>query len=69
MSSSEDKELLMNYLNNRSTNYDYFKSVFEQAKKNTDSLTTGRAAIVFIGYRALKSVENQMYIFDEIMKI
>jgi hypothetical protein len=47
MSSSEDKELLMNYLNNRSTNYDYFKSVFEQAKKKTDSLTTGRAATTF----------------------
>ena len=47
MSSSEDKELLMNYLNNRSTNYDYFKSVFEQANKNTDSLTTGRAATTF----------------------
>ena len=25
-------------------NYDNFKSVFEQAKKNTDLLTTGRAA-------------------------
>jgi hypothetical protein len=47
MSSNEDKELLMNYLNNRSTNYDYFKSVFEQAKKNIDSLTTGRAATTF----------------------
>ena len=47
MSSSEDKELLMNYLNNRRTNYDYFKSVFEQAKKNTHSLTTGRAATTF----------------------
>ena len=47
MSSSEDKELLMNYLNSRSTNYDYFKSVFEQANKNTDSLTTGRAATTF----------------------
>ena len=47
MSSSEDKELLMNYLNSRSTNYDYFKSVFEQTNKNTDSLTTGRAATTF----------------------
>jgi hypothetical protein len=47
MSSSEDKELLMNHLNSRSTNYDYFKSVFEQVKKNTDSLTTGRAATTF----------------------
>jgi hypothetical protein len=47
MSSSEDKELLMDYLNSRSMNYDYFKSVFEQAKKNTDSLTTGRAATTF----------------------
>ena len=47
MSSSEDKELLMNYLNSRSMNYDYFKSVFEQAKKNTDSLTTGRATTTF----------------------
>ena len=34
----------MNYLNSRSMNYDNFKSVFEQAKKNTDLLTTGRAA-------------------------
>ena len=38
------KELLMNYLNRRSMNYDNFKSVFEQAKKNTDLLTTERAA-------------------------
>ena len=44
VSSSEFKELLMNYLNSRSMNYDNFKSVFEQAKKNTDFLTTGRAA-------------------------
>lgn len=37
----------MNYLNSRSTNYDNFKSVFEQAKKSTDLLTTGRAAMAF----------------------
>ena len=34
----------MNYLNSRSMNYDNFKSVFEKVKKNTDFLTTGRAA-------------------------
>jgi hypothetical protein len=78
MSSSEDKELLMDYLNSRSMNYDNFKSVFEQAKKNSDSLTTGRAAtafdVVFDELKkdndALKLLVQTVYLFsDEIDRL
>lgn len=78
MSSSEFKELLMNYLNSRSMNYDDFKSVFEQAKKNTDLLTTGRAAtaldVVFDELKkdndALKLLVQTVYLFsDEIDRL
>lgn len=78
MSSSEFKELLMNYLNSRSMNYDNFKSVFEQAKKNTDLLTTGRAAaaldVVFDELKkdndALKLLVQTVYLFsDEIDRL
>ena len=78
MSSSEFKELLMNYLNSRSMNYDNFKSVFEQAKKNTDLLTTGRAAtaldVVFDELKkdndVLKTLVQTVYLFsDEIDRL
>lgn len=78
MSSSEFKELLINYLNSRSMNYDNFKSVFEQAKKNTDLLTTGRAAtaldVVFDELKkdndALKLLVQTVYLFsDEIDRL
>jgi hypothetical protein len=78
VSSSEFKELLMNYLNSRSMNYDNFKSVFEQAKKNTDLLTTGRAAtaldVVFDELKkdndALKLLVQTVYLFsDEIDRL
>jgi hypothetical protein len=78
VSSSEFKELLMNYLNSRSMNYDNFKSVFEQAKKNTDLLTTGRAAtaldVVFDELKkdndALKILVQTVYLFsDEIDRL
>ena len=78
MSSSEFKELLMNYLNSRSMNYDNFKSVFEQAKKNTDLLTTGRAAtaldVVFDELKkdndVLKTLLQTVYLFsDEIDRL
>ena len=73
MSSSEYKELLMNYLNRRSMNYDNFKSVFEQAKKNTDLLTTERAAtaldVVFDELKKdndiLKILVQTVYLFSE----
>jgi hypothetical protein len=78
VSSSEFKELLINYLNSRSMNYDNFKSVFEQAKKNTDLLTTGRAAtaldVVFDELKkdndALKLLVQTVYLFsDEIDRL
>jgi hypothetical protein len=78
VSSSEFKELLVNYLNSRSMNYDNFKSVFEQAKKNTDLLTTGRAAaaldVVFDELKkdndALKLLVQTVYLFsDEIDRL
>ena len=68
----------MNYLNSRSMNYDNFKSVFEQAKKNTDFLTTGRAAtaldVVFDELKkdndALKILVQTVYLFsDEIDRL
>jgi hypothetical protein len=78
VSSSEFKELLVNYLNSRSMNYDNFKSLFEQAKKNTDLLTTGRAAaaldVVFDELKkdndALKLLVQTVYLFsDEIDRL
>jgi DNA repair ATPase RecN len=78
VSSSEFKELLMNYLNSRSMNYDNFKSVFEQAKKNTNLLTTARAAtaldVVFDELKkdndALKLLVQTVYLFsDEIDRL
>lgn len=78
MSSSEFKELLMNYLNSRNMNYDNFKSVFEQAKKNTNFLTTGRAAtaldVVFDELKkdndVLKLLVQTVYLFsDEIDRL
>lgn len=68
----------MNYLNSRSMNYDNFKSVFEQAKKNTDLLTTGRAAtaldVVFDELKkdndVLKTLLQTVYLFsDEIDRL
>jgi hypothetical protein len=68
----------MDYLNSRSMNYDNFKSVFEQAKKNTDLLTTGRAAtaldVVFDELKkdndALKLLVQTVYLFsDEIDRL
>jgi hypothetical protein len=59
-------------------NYDNFKSVFEQAKKNTDLLTTGRAAtaldVVFDELKkdndALKLLVQTVYLFsDEIDRL
>ena len=59
-------------------NYDNFKSVFEQAKKNTDFLTTGRAAtaldVVFDELKkdndALKILVQTVYLFsDEIDRL
>ena len=68
----------MNYLNSRGMNYDNFKSVFEQAKKNTDLLTTGRAAtaldVVFDELKkdndVLKTLVQTVYLFsDEIDRL
>ena len=68
----------MNYLNSRNMNYDNFKSVFEQAKKNTNFLTTGRAAtaldVVFDELKkdndALKILVQTVYLFsDEIDRL
>lgn len=59
-------------------NYDNFKSVFEQAKKNTDLLTTGRAAtaldVVFDELKkdndVLKILVQTVYLFsDEIDRL
>jgi hypothetical protein len=59
-------------------NYDNFKSLFEQAKKNTDLLTTGRAAaaldVVFDELKkdndALKLLVQTVYLFsDEIDRL
>ena len=59
-------------------NYDNFKSVFEQAKKNTDLLTTGRAAtaldVVFDELKkdndVLKTLLQTVYLFsDEIDRL
>ena len=59
-------------------NYDNFKSVFEQAKKNTNFLTTGRAAtaldVVFDELKkdndALKILVQTVYLFsDEIDRL
>jgi DNA repair ATPase RecN len=59
-------------------NYDNFKSVFEQAKKNTDLLTTGRAAtaldVVFDELKkdndVLKTLVQTVYLFsDEIDRL
>lgn len=59
-------------------NYDNFKGVFEQAKKNTDLLTTGRAAaaldVVFDELKkdndALKLLVQTVYLFsDEIDRL
>ena len=47
MSSSEARELLMKYLNSRSTYYDNLKHVFKKAEKNTDLITTGPVAMAF----------------------
>ena len=54
-------------------NYDNFKSLFEQAKKNTDLLTTGRAAaaldVVFDELKkdndALKLLVQTVYLFSD----